>query len=396
MSRRRPASLPPVPDPVDETARRFVVLCLRSHWEPPALEAARALAEGGGADWDEVARVARNGHVEPLLYCLIRDRDLLPSWLEDQWSGRYYGSAHWSLRSSHWLRQALDRLTALAIPVALLKGAALAETVYPEPVVRPMDDVDLLVRRSDVQQARSALLELGYRDREPELRPGYLLEFRTEETLLIPGEDASLLELHWNVFGPLYYRRVVDTEWFWETSLAVRVQGVPTRMLGPEAQLLHLCGHILHHSGLIDVRLLRLFDVCAVIAANRDRMDWDVLLERAQRYHLVHPTQGILSLVKEEWDVPIPADVLERLRSLRPTGAEERLFSHLSGPRSVLGDAFADLRDTPGWAARLRLLRCLLFPSTEYMQARYRIRHTGLAPLYYPYRWLHKLRGTPG
>src|SRR5438045_176393 len=55
------------------------------------------------------------------------------------------------------LRTALDVLGSASIPVILLKGIAYAGSVYPDPADRPMSDIDLLVRSSDISSAERAL-----------------------------------------------------------------------------------------------------------------------------------------------------------------------------------------------------------------------------------------------
>ncbi len=49
------------------------------------------------------------------------------------------------------------------VPVMLLKGAALNLTVYPRPDLRPMSDLDLLVRPGDAERALSLLKGHGCR-----------------------------------------------------------------------------------------------------------------------------------------------------------------------------------------------------------------------------------------
>jgi hypothetical protein len=64
--------------------------------------------------------------------------------------------------------QQIHRLFAAAgIPFLLLKGPALAHTVYPLPDLRPYDDLDLLLRPGDVVRAAAALVAAGYRPLRP-------------------------------------------------------------------------------------------------------------------------------------------------------------------------------------------------------------------------------------
>jgi hypothetical protein len=60
------------------------------------------------------------------------------------------------------LIEAVDALTAARVKVILLKGIAYAGTIYPDPAMRPMSDIDLLVAFDDVDRATHVLQRLGY------------------------------------------------------------------------------------------------------------------------------------------------------------------------------------------------------------------------------------------
>jgi hypothetical protein len=55
----------------------------------------------------------------------------------------------------------VDALHAAGIPALLLKGAALVETVYPDPAQREMLDLDILVPGEQLDEASSVLTPLG-------------------------------------------------------------------------------------------------------------------------------------------------------------------------------------------------------------------------------------------
>ena len=163
--------------------------------------------------------------------------------------------------------------------------------------------------------------------------------------------------------------------------------------MGPEAQILHLCGHLVLHHG-VEERLLWLHDIAAVVVRYREEIDWPTLLERARACDLLVPLQQVLPRIACDWQAPIPAAVLERLAELRPSRAEERIQARLSsGPRPAGRRLWDDLADTPSWRRRLHMALVHIFPTTTYMRQRYRIRHRLLVPLFYPYRWFLGLRG---
>ncbi len=157
-------------------------------------------------------------------------------------------------------------------------------------------------------------------------------------------------------------------------------------MLGPEAQVLHLCAHLaLHHAG---EGLLPLNDIGEVLHRHRGQIDWRVLMAQAQAADLVLPLQQILPRVARGWGAPIPAEALAALAALPPSTAEAQVFGGMSaGPRTVAAEVWSDLVGL-GAGGRLRYLTAKLFPAPAYMRQRYDIRHAALLPLAYPYRWL--------
>lgn len=61
------------------------------------------------------------------------------------------------------LNEVVDALTGRGVDVALLKGVAYAGDLYDDPGVRPMADIDLLVRPHQRHTANEVMAELGYR-----------------------------------------------------------------------------------------------------------------------------------------------------------------------------------------------------------------------------------------
>jgi len=368
--------------------------CLCGQWQPDALETARALVQRSGFDWESLLRYVQEQGLTQLVYRALRDRDWVPAMAQQTLRQASHQDATRDLLAFHELEAVLHALADKGITVILLKGAALARTVYAEAGVRPMRDLDLLVRRQDVRAARNALEAVGYTPLDVETRAGIDLEYRHSVTLQRVGILTTLIELHWSIFAPQYYLHRLPMEWFWQTAIPVRVGNAPTLILGPEAQLLHLCAHlVLHHEG---TELLWLNDIAEVISCYQNQMDWEQLLDRAQAYDLLLPLQQLLPRMAEEWQSPVPGAVLADLQARRASPAETRVFTWLTAKQRTTAQRFcSDLLGIPGWGKRLHFLWTTLFPSPTYMQHRYGIRHMLLLPLYYPYHWLQSLRTLP-
>ncbi|MCS6844604.1 MAG: nucleotidyltransferase family protein, partial [Caldilineales bacterium] len=366
-----------------EAAAEFVRAALAARLGLASLDEARRLTAAPGFAWTAVADLATREAVEPLLYATLRGLPWAPAGLMAQWRQVYMGQG---LRNALLLRELEAVMAALAeaaIPALVLKGPALVLRVYGNPALRPMVDLDLLLRREDVPAAQRRLERLGYRPALPEPADGLTLAFENELLLVRGDRTETALELHWSLFDSPYYQHRLPLAWFWETAAEAQVGHTPVRILGPEAELLYLCGHLaLHHRG---EGLLWQHDLAALLAAGAHTLDWDGLLARAQQLELLLPLQTLLPILARRWAAPVPAAVLERLAGLRPTPQEARVFRQLTThQRPVLQRLAADLAGIPTWRGRLRYAWCNLFPSADYMRQRYAVRHGALLPLYYP------------
>lgn len=386
-------------------------MLLRAPWSPTSGARPRDL------DTEELARQAVAQGIGPLLYGRLRGTGLLPPEAEEPLRRAYYANAGRNARILHELEAALRQLEAAHVPVLLLKGAALAQTVYENPALRPLGDLDLLVHPADTDPALRALAGLGYHPVQHEPAPG---STRTYENEIMVGREGALapIEVHWGLFDSPHHQQRLDMDWFWKTAVPLMEIAAPSvppparsglsetpgshpspapknaGILSPAAQLLHLCAHIVLHHGSGGPHLLWLHDVAEVVVHYRDEIDWPAVLAQGRAGDLLAPLQRVLPRVAADWRAPIPPAILEELARLTPSRAEQRIIARLAaGYRPAGRRLLDDLADTPSWRRRLAMAWTYIFPTPAYMRRRYGIRHPLLLPFYYPYRWFLGLRG---
>jgi hypothetical protein len=371
------------------------MLCLRGRWDPEALEAARRLAAETQPDWAAFVRVAADERLGPLLYQVVRGQDLVPPMVEETLYGlRLRNALQDQLLREEWVT-ILDRLAAQGVEALLLKGLALAQTVYGGAGLRPIADLDLLVHPEGVRPALRILTEQGYHRAGLEVRPDADLAYESHVRLEKAGLVQSVVEVHWTLFDSPYYQQSLPMAWFWQTALVVQLGDIPARVLGPAAQILHLCGHLVVQHGAERARLLWLHDVAEVLVFYQSQLDWEELLTRAQECQLVLSVQQVLRQVADEWGGPVPAAVQTQLDALRPSAEEVQVVGWRTAAKRPVAQRFwSDLASMSGWRQRLHYAWIQMFPSMAYMVSRYHIRHRLLLPLYYPYRWWVGVRGV--
>jgi Uncharacterised nucleotidyltransferase len=273
-------------------------------------------ASGARIDWQRPADLACQNRVGPLVYSTLRHVPL-PTEARpalEILKSAYVATAARNAVLFRELKAVLEALAAERIPVIVLKGAALAELVYAERALRPMADIDLLIRKEDLEEAERRLRSVGYEEiHDPRARQ----ELRARHHHWIfrnarPGASEIPIELHWNLDPP---RRPAawDIPALFERAEAASIAGVDALVLSPEDFLLHLCLHLCRHR--FNGGVIALCDIAAFISSYGGRLDW-TRFERlaaaggASRYASIP-----LHLAAELMGADVPTPVLASLRA---------------------------------------------------------------------------------
>lgn len=376
-------------------ATEFLALVMRTRCDAAAGDALhRWLETAGGVDWNRLRTSVEAARLAPLAHFVVRNEPLVPEPTRIAFKHSYHSNLLRNMLLLSELGGVLRGLAAANIPVVVLKGAALAETVYPNLALRTLGDVDLLVHQHDWGRVESVLTADDFRPLRAETHAGTLAAFENEMAFRKASRVPLDIDLHWSLFDSPHYQSAIPMEWFWQTAQPARIAGESVSVLGIEAEILHLCGHLwLHHTG---SELFWLHDVAEVVTSGATRIDWRCLLERTQQFDLVLPVRKTLIRISEEWGAPVPRDVLAELGAVQPSAQERRVNAWLTSEnRPPSQRLWADLISLPTWPLRLRFLWTNLIPSAAYMRERYGIRNPLLLPFYYPYRWYRGIRGLP-
>lgn len=328
----------------------------------------------------------------PLLYHTTRDSGLVPGQLFERCRDAYLETGiHNTLRLES-VATLLNEAHSRGIQVIALKGAALAGQVYGNLGLRPMMDIDLLVRINDVHETRALLRECDFHQIGQELSPGTALAYENELSYSKRDRIQWQLELHWSLFNSPYYQRHLAEECIWQAAEPITIGGAPAYSLSPEWTLLHLCGHMaLHHRR---AGLLWWNDIADAIGYYTERFNWDELMTLAETAHLVRPLQSILPAMAKDWHAQVPVEQLARLGQLVPAADEVKASKAIVDESWPAGhQLMADVRSMRSWPERIRFFYHNMIPSGAYMDQRYNIRHPAMRAYYYVRRWLIGLAG---
>jgi hypothetical protein len=316
-------------------------------------------------DWDRVSTLAASQGVGPVLQRRLGRQGLVPAASTARLRDASRASAARNLLLIADLGRILRAMRAGGIPVIPLKGAFLAESVYGDIALRPMADLDLLVKPADLPRAIDTLRQLGYRSEQPFDPVAQQSGFQDMPPMRRPG--GAMVELHWTLVTPLCGARIDERELagLWERSVPATIAGAPSRALAPEDLLLHLCMHASVHHRFADVGLKAFVDVAEVVRHYGERLDWHGVSGRANHWGVANGVRMALTLAQEWTGVRVPPDVWTRLDGPAPDEQTLEWARHkvLEGRLTELVGEFAGLEGNSGAAGRLSTLRKAAFPS---------------------------------
>jgi len=281
-------------------------------------------------------------------------------------------SLHW-----HNLQQIDGKFADADITAVLLKGAALAGTVYDGLEQRSMVDIDLWLSEQDMGQGCSLMDNLDFHSVRDLDRPLALQVLSDGEIQYYSPDGAStLVELHLSPFEGWWIKRTaaIDKAGLWARKEALN-QWKAFYQLAAEDMVIQLALHLAvgHQFGPQSVRSL--MDIA--ITSKAREVNWQVVANRAKEWRVATAVWQVLFLVKQL----IGASGLENvLTQLQPSAWRRRQLHRFVSPQSIL--AGRDLRDEherflfllllvdrPRDASRL--VGRSLWPEDEWLSARY-------------------------
>jgi len=175
------------------------------------------------------------------------------------------------------LTAVLDGAAALDIPVMPMKGAVLAFARYREPGLRPMADLDLLVRPKDEPGLHDVLVRLGYRlldeanrRHRTYARPGD----RVVTTEGVHPDNPRKVEVHTGLYRSVWFDDAdLDlAPHLWSAGREATLLGRPAVVPSNAALLLDVASHATSHLVRGTGKVLHWVDVAA-LAADVDPLD---------------------------------------------------------------------------------------------------------------------------
>ncbi len=294
------------------------------------------------------------------------------------WSaGNQYALVAQALKIRAELGKAIGILNQADIPVIVLKGAALKQTVYQATDIRPVADVDLLIKLDNWDDACNAFIQAGYTSIfEPS---SFLSPFNTNHTgeLSFQNRYGISIDLHWELVPVEWLRKViqVDLDDVWQTACPLPAPYDSGLQLEPATLLIHLCVHLVQHGFAHTVGFR---DIVAVLQYYQN-FPWDRFLKISTLWGANTACFTVLEAVASQNPELVPNTVLDGLSSPR---WKHKLIVAVIDPKAGMAGKLEENRQRAYFlhvlmadsSARIAsFLVWLFFPGLSWLTERYRL-----------------------
>jgi len=312
----------------------------------------------------------------PLLYQGLHLSNLLgqvPPSIAQKFKYAYYRTLSNNLRNLQAVEMLRNTLP-FDIPLLIMKGPALIEHIYVDPALRPMTDIDILVKPEHLHTLKACLQTQHYTS--PEQYPDIYIK------------NNVIFDIHTD---PFHANRIqqrlqavpIQIERLWQDAIPFKKTTPNLFMLSLPDQILTLSVHALKHGY---ERHIWLFDILYSLKFYCQKNTWSQIEKHCQEYNATK----ILSLTLHALQIHLAQNLPEPMLKLQksfPIGPIRRKIlcaSPLSGNFQIL-EPLVLSQQFPKRIDQVRFLIAFAFPKPEALQ-----QISGLSSrfywLSYPYR----------
>lgn len=278
------------------------------------------------ADWKALEAIAIRTRTANLLRrSLVDNRIEAPADIRAGLDDLYRRQSIYGLEQRLVLGRVSQLLGERGIAHVALKGAALAFTVYPQPAMRPLRDIDILVPADRAEEAHRWL-----RDNRFVLAAwaqNYGTEYNHQLPELVCENDQVTVEIHHRIFSRDWHGDGELSALLLQTAKEVRLGKATARFSAPLANLLHLTVHATLHN-CFDNGPLTISDVHGLW--RHPELDRKALVAAADRVALGRPLDLLLAVARHAGPLEIPAWLEPRIDAAHPfvDRALDAMFQH--------------------------------------------------------------------
>jgi hypothetical protein len=247
-------------------------------------------------NWNRFKELVSYHEIHPILYPVVLDYEFLfPRGIITFLKDNYFYNLIINQRLLDEFSCISEAFKKVKIPMVPLKGVAFLRDTYSHIPSRRMSDIDLLVEKNNLAQARIILSDLGFVERLEGLSQSYWLERQCHIPLLKNNSDKDIiaLDLHFGLDFKREKGGILPQLWS-------RACG---GTLAPEDALFSLALHQRRFGK--SFCLKNVVDAGLILRKYQNSFDWDYVIKQARSGRMCSTAFFLLAQVKNIFDAEI-------------------------------------------------------------------------------------------
>lgn len=365
----------------------FILKCARTFDEDSDHSAVLSLILSN-LNWDNILTFSQHHGIAPLIYKYISScgaKKMIPEAIYEKFRYIYFHTFSKNTRLFEAMGKLINQFELESIDLILLKGSVLAELIYRDIGLRPMDDVDILVKENDLDSVKTLMSENGYQTIEIS-KSDFIGKLAPRHHLPQYTKDNNIFEIHWHLHNEndKYNITIAD---LWKHALPYQIGEHDVQILRFEDMLMHLCIHLNDHFSYSKARFTNFCDIAEILMM--DRLNWDFIKTQSKNYKIDTIVFKYVLLIGKYFNIKIPGDIKDS--NIPITDIEKRfilLLQNKNYNRTDFNSNIRSLSEVKGFGNKIRYIFGDLFPSKEFIILRFQIKNKKLVYFYYPVRFI--------
>lgn len=342
-------------------------------------------------DWNIFLKKAQIEGISPLVFSRLPELNKhfdIPEYVAGELKKDYYLSATKNALIFEELKRVLALFNQKGIQVIVMKGAALAETVYGNPALRSMSDVDLLVKKENIHQVDKLLKKLGYSPADRSVDDiDFTSTYLTTLDYRNPSKNSPSFHIHWHFVNSTIpnesYIGYIKMDDIWQAAVRTNIANIETWVMSPYHLIIHLSEHALRVTHSLS-KLSYFCDIDRTINYYGKSLDWDILVRDTIRFNLNKMVYTTLYFSAYFIKANVPEDVLLKLKPERLSIPEKIFMRKTAENKRIPGMSYLiHLSMNKGLAKKLKFVGRTLFPPKDILAQRSYISKSDMNYRYY-------------
>jgi Uncharacterised nucleotidyltransferase len=332
------------------------------------------------ADIDHLIRIGENEGITALLRNQLEKHgylDTIPEKFASQLKALEFQHVALNLSRQSEVKKVLNLLRTQELDFVLMKGEALANTIYPAPHMRTRCDTDLLFRdKKATGEAWLTLKKEGYA-REQTLE-GKFVGYQFSCSKLLGTGVTNTFDVHNEINDYLWFAKKFPFDELYSSALNIDYCGLQVKCFNSAYALMHANLHRVSNKPLgIQDRLIWLYDI-HLLCRSLSHSEWEAFCCLAQEKEMSRVCLEGIQQASYYLHTEIPNRFLATL-----TGLAAKEPRGLNGMNQRWQLYVHDWLNNKGVVNKIRQLKEHLFPSSHYMMRKYQLTTKSLLPYFY-------------